>query len=222
LGVNPKDHPMKLYIAQATCSLAAQLIANELGLSPELVHYDVKDRSTSNSESFAGVNPLFYVPVLELDNEARDRITETIVVTSYLADQSPEARLIPPAGTLDRVKYDQLLVFVATEIAQKHIPLMRKLLTEAGAEWTRNKLVNAYAVLDSRLADGRAYLAGDNFTVADAYVWATMWHERSGVQIGHLKNLMAYVVRVEARPTAQKALKDEAELVALHHSRAAA
>jgi glutathione S-transferase len=213
---------MKLYIAQATCSLAAQLIANELRLSPELVHYDVKDRSTSNSESFAGVNPLFYVPVLELDNEARDRITETIVVTSYLADQSPEAGLIPRAGTLDRVKYDQLLVFLATEIAQKHIPLMRKLLTEAGAEWTRNKLVSAYAVLDSRLADGRAYLTGDTFTVADAYVWATMWHERSGVQIGHLKNLMTYVARVEARPSAQKALKDEAELVALHQSRAAA
>lgn len=213
---------MKLYIAQATCSLAAQLIANELGLSPELVHYDVKDRSTSNSESFAGVNPLFYVPVLELDNEARDRITETIVVTSYLADQSPEAGLIPRAGTLDRVKYDQLLVFLATEIAQKHIPLMRKLLTDAGAEWTRNKLVNAYAVLDNRLADGRAYLAGDTLTVADAYVWATMWHERSGVQVDHLKNLMAYVARVEARPAAQEALKEEAELVALHQSRAAA
>jgi glutathione S-transferase len=213
---------MKLYIAQATCSLAAQLIANELGLSPELVHYDVKDRSTSSSEPFVGVNPLFYVPVLELDNEARDRITETIVVTSYLADQHPEAELIPPAGTLDRVKFDQLLVFLATEIAQKHIPLMRKLLTEAGAEWTRNKLVNAYAVLDRRLADGRAYLAGDNFTVADAYVWATTWHERSGVKIDHLKNLMAYVTRVEARPSAQKALKDETELVALHQSRAAA
>jgi glutathione S-transferase len=213
---------MKLYIAQATCSLAAQLIANELGLSPELVHYDVKDRSTSSSESFADVNPLFYVPVLELDNEARDRIAETIVVTSYLADQNPEAGLIPAAGTLDRVKYDQLLVFLATEIAQKHIPLMRRLLTEAGAEWTRNKLMNAYAVLDRRLADGRAYLAGDTFTVADAYVWATMWHERSGVKIDHLKNLMAYVARVEARPSAQKALKDEAELVSLHQSRAAA
>jgi hypothetical protein len=32
-----KDAPMKLYIAKAMCSLAAQLIANELGLSPELV-----------------------------------------------------------------------------------------------------------------------------------------------------------------------------------------
>jgi glutathione S-transferase len=213
---------MKLYIAQGTCSLAAQLIANELGLSPELVHFDVHDRTTSSGQSFTDVNPLAYVPVLELDNGAKDRLTETIVVTSFMADQHPERGLIPAAGTLERAKLDQLLVFVATEIAQKHIPLMRKLLTEEGAEWTRNKLVNAYTELDQRLADGRTYLTGDNFTVADAYVWATMWHERSGVKIDHLKNLMAYVARVEARPAAQKALKDEAELVQLHRARRAA
>lgn len=213
---------MKLYIAQATCSLAAQLVANELGLSPELVHFDVQDRTTSSGQVFADVNPLAYVPVLELDNAAKDRLTETIVVTSYMADQHPEAGLIPAAGTLDRAKFDQLLVFLATEIAQKHIPLMRKLLTEAGAEWTRDKLVRAYAELDRRLSDGRSYITGDKFTVADAYVWATMWHERSGVKIDHLKNLMTYVARVEARPAAQKALKDEAEVVALHRTRAAA
>lgn len=213
---------MKLYIAQATCSLAAQLVANELGLSPELIHFDVHDRTTSTGESFTDVNRLAYVPVLELDNDGSDRLTETIVVTSYMADQHPEAGLIPAAGTLERAKYDQLLVFIATEIAQKHIPLMRKLLTEDGAEWTRNKLVKAYTELDQRLADGRKYIAGDKFTIADAYVWATMWHERSGAKIDHLKNLMAYVARVEARPSAQKALKDEAALVALHQARAAA
>lgn len=213
---------MKLYIAQATCSLAAQLVANELGLSPELVHFDVHDRSTSNDQSFTEVNPLAYVPVLELDTATKDRLTETIVVASYLADQHPERGLIPAPSTLERAKFDQLLVFVATEIAQKHIPLMRKLLTEDGAEWTRNKLLNAYTELDQRLADGRAYLTGDNFTVADAYVWATMWHERSGVKIDNLKNLMAYVARVDARPAAQKALRDEAELVARHQARTAA
>jgi glutathione S-transferase len=212
---------MKLYIAQATCSLAAQLVANELGFTPELVHYDVKDRSTSNGAAFSEVNPLFYVPVLELDN-GKDRLTETIVVTSFLADQRPQAGLVPAPGTLDRAKFYQLLVFIATEIAQRHIPLMRKLLTEAGAEWTRNKLLAAYAVLDARLADGRAWLTGDTFTIADAYVWATMWHERSGVNLDHLKNLMAYVARVEARPSAQKALKDEAAMVAVHQARAAA
>ncbi len=213
---------MKLFIAQATCSLAAQLVANELSLSPELVHFDVRDRTTSNGQSFTDVNPLAYVPVLELDNEDKDRLTETIVVTSYMADQQPDAGLIPAAGTLERAKFAQLLVFVATEIAQKHIPLMRKLLTEDGAEWTRNKLVKAYTELDQRLADGRTYITGETFTVADAYIWATMWHERSGVKIDHLKNLTAYVARVEARPSAQKALRDEAELVSKHRTRTAA
>jgi glutathione S-transferase len=213
---------MKLYIAQATCSLAAQLVANELSLSPELVHFDVRDRTTSNGQSFTDVNPLAYVPVLELGNASKDRLTETIVVTSYMADQHPGAGLVPTAGTLERAKFDQLLVFVATEIAQKHIPLMRKLLTEEGTEWTRNKLVKAYTELDQRLADGRTYITGETFTVADAYIWATMWHERSGAKIDHLKNLMAYVARVEARPSAQKALRDEAELVAKHRALAAA
>jgi glutathione S-transferase len=213
---------MKLYIAQATCSRVAQLVANELGLAPELIHYDVVGRTTSNGDSFAEVNPLGYVPVLVLDTAESDQITETIVLTSYLADQHPEAGLIPAAGTLNRARFDQLLVFIATEIAQKHIPLMRKLLTEDGAAWTRNKLLTAYAALDQRLADGRLYLTGDTFTVVDAYVWATMWHERSGVKLDHLKHLMAYVARIEGRPAAQKALQDEAELFARHRARLAA
>jgi glutathione S-transferase len=213
---------MKLYIAKATCSLAAMMVANELGLAPELVHYDVFNKTTSNGETFADVNPLGYVPVLQIDNDTRDTITETIVVNSYLADQYPDTRLAPKRGTLERAHFDQLLVFVATEIAQKHIPLMRKLLTEDGTAWTRAKLVTAYTVLDKILADGRSYITGEDFTVADAYIWGTMWHERSGAQISHLKNLMTYVARVEARPSAQKALREEAEMVRQHEERLAA
>jgi glutathione S-transferase len=213
---------MKLYIAQATCSLAVQAVANELGLSPELVHYDVFGKTTSDNADFAEVNPLAYVPVLELDDANKERITETIVISSFLADRHPESGLIPPRGTMERVRMDQLLTFIATEIAQKHIPLMRRLMTEEGIAFTSRKLLTAYAALDARLGDGRPYLTGEQFTVADAYVWATMWHERSGVNLDHLKNLMAYVARVEARPSAQKALKDEAELVSVHKARLAA
>ncbi|CDY77305.1 Glutathione S-transferase [Caballeronia glathei] len=213
---------MKLYIAQATCSLAVQAIANELGLSPRLVHFDVFGKSTTEGGPFADVNPLLYVPALELDNEQKDRLTETITITSYLADQHPESGLIPRHGTMERVRMDQLLTFIATEIAQKHIPLMRKLMTEEGVAFNTGKLLSAYGVLDARLADGRAYLTGEQFTVADAYVWATMWHERSGVNLDHLKNLAAYIARIEARPSVQKALKDEADMVALHKQKLAA
>lgn len=206
----------KLYIADQTCSQAVQIIANEIGLAPELIHYNVFDKTTSNGDSFADVNPLGYVPVLALENDDQDKITETIVIISYLADQHPESGLIPAHGTLARVKIDQFLTVTATEIAQKHIPLMRKLLSEEGAQWTRSKLVTAYSTLDARLADGRTYLTGDHFSVADAYVWATLWHERSGTEIGHLENFKAWKTRVDARPSVKKALKDEAELVAIH------
>jgi len=210
---------MKLYIAKATCSLAVQTVLNELGMHAELIHFDVFGKSTSNGDNFAEVNPLGYVPVLAANDEM---LTETVVIAAHLADQRPESGLIPPRGTIERVKHEQLLTFTATEIAQKHIPLMRKLMTEEGTAWTRNKLVTAYATLDQQLSDGRAHLTGDHFTVADAYVWATFWHERSGAEIGHLKHLMAYKARIEARPSVIKALADEAAVVARHEQRLAA
>lgn len=212
---------MKLYIADDTSSRAVQLVANELGLDHELVHYDVFGKSTSNGDDFTSVNPLGYVPVLSLENEDGDKLAETIVVISYLADQHPDAGLAPAHGTLERAKFDQLLVFMATEIAQKHIPLMRKLLTPEGVEFTTNKLLKAYKILDDRLADGRPYLMGDKFSVADAYAWATLWVSRSGVDIGHLKHFAAWRKRVDTRPSAAKSLKDEAEVVTAHRSRIA-
>jgi glutathione S-transferase len=213
---------MKLYIADQTSSQAVQIVTNELGLSPELIHYNVFDKTTSNDGDFTKVNPLSYVPILALDNEEGDHLSEVTVITSYLADQHPEAGLIPASGTLARVKFDQLMSFIATEIAQKHIPLMRKLMTDEGKSWARAKLVKAYQVLDDRLADGRAYLTGDKFTVADAYVWATMWDKRSGTDIGHLNNVIAWKARMDARPSVRKALKDEADIVARHATKKAA
>ncbi|PTB75282.1 glutathione S-transferase, partial [Trichoderma longibrachiatum ATCC 18648] len=210
-----------LYIAHDTCSRATQLIANELNLDLELVHFDVFDKSTSNGDDFAAVNPLLYVPCLKLDNEHQDVISEIIVICSYFADQHPNAGLIPAAGSLERVKYDQVLVQLATEVAQKHIPLMRKLMTPEGVEFHSNKLKKAYKLLDDRLA-ANPYLFGENLTVADAYVWATLWNSRSGVDISHLKNIAAWKQRLEARPAAIKTLRDEAEIVALHKAKIAA
>lgn len=213
---------MKLYIADQTCSQAVQIISNELGLAPELIHFDVFGKSTSNNDNFAELNPMQYVPVLALDDEKKDLLSETIVITSYLADQHPEAHLIPARGTFERAQFDQLLVFIATEIAQKHIPLMRKLLTEEGTAWMRGRIVSAYKVLDDRLSDGRPFLTGDKMTVADTYMWATFWHKRSGTHIEHLQHVMAWKDRMDAVPSVVKALKDEAEIAVQHRSQLAA
>jgi glutathione S-transferase len=212
---------MKLYIADATSSQAIQIVANELGLEPELVHFDVVDKTTSNGEDFSKVNPLLYVPVLELDTKDKHRLTEVTAIAAYLADAHPEAGLAPQAGTVERVKFDQLLAFIATEIQQRHVPLMRKLMTEEGMAWQHNKIANAYRLLDERLAHG-AHINGDRFSVADAIVWGTFWHERSGTEIGHLKNLLAWKARMDARPSVRKTLQDEATIVASHKAKKAA
>ena len=213
---------MKLYIADKTCSEAVQIIANELGLNPELIHFDVFGKSTSNGDNFAHLNPMQYVPILMLDGEKTHLLSETIVITSYLADLRPEADLIPARGTLDRVDYDQLLVFIATEIAQKHIPLMRKLMTPQGIDWTTQRIVSAYKMLDDRLSDGRKFITGDKLTVADAYLWATFWGDRSGVDLRHLQNIMAWKNRMDTQPSVRKALRDEEEIVAQHRAKISA
>ncbi|MRX07162.1 glutathione S-transferase [Pseudoduganella sp. FT25W] len=206
----------KLYIAHDTCSRTVQIVANELGLGLELIHYDVFAKTTSSRDNFLDINPLAYVPALVLDNPQQDILTETVVISTYLADQHPDSDLAPTPGTLKRTKFDQLLSFLSTEIAQKHIPLIHRLMTEEGTTWGRHKLQTAYGLLNQRLFDGRPFLTGEQFTVADAYVFGTWWHARSGVKIGHLSYLMAYKVHMEARPSLQKALKDEAMLVAQH------
>lgn len=48
-----------------------------------------------------------------------------------------------------------------------------------------------------------------------------IWQERSGAQIDHLQHLMTWKARVDARPAVKKALKDEADIVALHERMAA-
>jgi glutathione S-transferase len=162
-----------------------------------------------------------YVPVLKPDDGSNDLIGETIVIVSYLADLRPVSGLTPRQGTLARVKMDQFLVFLSTEIAQKHIPLMRGLMTAQGVEFNTKKLLAAYQRLDEQLSDGRSYLFGDNLTVADAYAWGTLWNSRSGVDIGHLEHLTAWKARVDLRPAAIKTLEDEAEIAAVHREKIA-
>jgi glutathione S-transferase len=58
--------------------------------------------------------------------------------------------------------------------------------------------------------EGRQYLMGDDFTVADGYLFTvTNWPPRVGLDISGLAHLNAYRARVAARPAVQAAMKAE-------------
>lgn len=60
---------MKLYIANLTCSLAAQIVAHEVGISPDIYHVNVRqghvfrDRDGKDKDFYA-ITPQGYVPQL--------------------------------------------------------------------------------------------------------------------------------------------------------------
>ena len=68
-----------------------------------------------------------------------------------------------------------------------------------------NETNRLYGVLDRRL-DGRDYLAGDEYTIADmaSYPWIVS-HEMQGQNLDDFPNLKAWFERIQARPGTRRA-----------------
>jgi glutathione S-transferase len=66
-----------------------------------------------------------------------------------------------------------------------------------------------WGVVDKDLA-GKSFLMGEQFTVADAYLFnMTLWAKRGNLDMSGLTNINAFAARVAARPTVQAAMKAE-------------
>jgi glutathione S-transferase len=198
---------MKLYYAPGACSLAPHIVARELGIDLELVKVDTKTKAVASEGDFWAVNPKGYVPALELDDGAI--LTEVSALLQYLADRKPESGLVPKAGSMERYRLLELLGYIATEIHKGYGPLWYPATPEDVKASTRAALRRRYAYIEGLLV-GRPYLLGDEFSVADAYLYTvTNWSRTAKVDLTEFADLLAFQKRVAARPAVQAALKAE-------------
>jgi glutathione S-transferase len=73
----------------------------------------------------------------------------------------------------------------------------------------RELLAKRFAVVAQKL-EGRDYLLGADFSVADAYLFVVMsWGKWVNVDIAPWPTLVAYQARIAARPAVQAALEAE-------------
>ncbi|MEP3247547.1 MAG: glutathione transferase GstA [Sneathiella sp.] len=200
---------MKLYYKPGACSLASHIALNEIGASFTLDKVDTDAKTTEDGGDFLRVNPDGYVPALEL--ASGDIVTEGAAILQYLADQNPESALAPASGTLERARVQQHLNYVASELHKAFGPFFsgKELSAEqraAAEENVSKKLSHFEAVLN----DGRDYLLGETFTVADSYLFVvTNWTNFVGLDLSPWPKLQAFLGRVAARPAVQTALKSE-------------
>jgi glutathione S-transferase len=197
---------LKLYYAPGACSLSPHIALREAGLEFTLDRVDFGEgRKTSSGKSYFEVNPKGYVPALELaDGEL---ITEGAVIVQYIADLKPEAGLAPPAGTLARVRLQEWLNFIATELHKGLSPLFSSVASDAHKQATRERVAGRLAVMAKKL-DGKPWLMGEQFSVADGYAFYCLrtWERLTGVEP---PGLSAYQARIASRPAVQAALVAE-------------
>jgi glutathione S-transferase len=198
---------MKLYYSPGACSLSPHIAMREAGLAFEPVLASTKSHKLQDGTDYYSINPLGYVPMLELDDGTRLR--EGPAIVQYIADQAPTKNLAPANGTLPRYRLQEWLTFIGTEIHKSFSPLFNPAMPEEGKKVYRERIESRLKFVDKEL-EGKQYLMGDNFSVADGYLYTvSRWTKPMNIDISGLPNLKAYMERVGARPAVQEALKVE-------------
>jgi glutathione S-transferase len=198
---------MKLYYSPGACSLSPHITLIESGLAFEPVRAPTKTHKLDDGTDYYGINPLGYVPLLELDDGTR--LTEGPAIVQYVADQVPDKKLAPANGTLARARLQSWLNFIGTELHKGTSPLFSPATPADYKTSVAERLLSRFKWIDEQLA-GKTYLMGDDFSVADPYLFTVAnWQPMVKVDLSGFTNLAAFRARMGERPAVQAAMKAE-------------
>ncbi|MCM0021578.1 MAG: glutathione S-transferase family protein [Tagaea sp.] len=193
--------PLHLYAAATSNAQRASCMLEELGL-PYTLHKVDLAKGAQKTPEFLAINPAGQVPAL-VDDEAGVTLAQSIAIVLYLAEKS--GKLMPKdakarANALWWVAYSASDVsgavggyigFTRSNLADKPAPV---------AEWLAGRVAGALAQADKALADGRAFLCGAEFSVADVAFAPAAARAKDVPGVAGLAHLQAYLARVMARP----------------------
>lgn len=198
---------MKLYYAPDTCSLSPHIVLRELALEFELIRVNNRSKLTADGRDFRLINPKGYVAALELDDG--QILTEGPAIVQCLADLMPQSGLAPPAGSWVRVRLQEWLNFISSEIHAGSALLFNTTLPDAVLAIFREKLFKRFDYLQEVLTD-KTYLMGASFSIADAYLFTVLgWCKYFNIELDRWSSLVAYRTAINARPAVQAALLAE-------------
>jgi glutathione S-transferase len=199
---------MKLFFSPGACSLSPHIVLREADLSSDLEAVDLKSKKTKGGADYIGINPKGQVPALMLDDG--ELLTEGPAIVQYLADRAPRSGLAPQAGTLERVRLQDWLNFISTELHKSFGPLFNPATPEDYKPIAKDTIGKRFAFVDQHLEKSGPFLLGGQFSVADAYLFVmTFWANYLKIDLSSWPHLKAYSERVAARPHVREAMKEE-------------
>jgi glutathione S-transferase len=199
---------MKLFYAPGSSSLLPHIVLYEAGLPFIAVKVNEHTKVIEGGGDYRQVNPLGYVPALELDDGTL--LTEGPAIVQYIADQVPSKNLAPPNGTIARTTLQAWLNFLSSEIHKGGFsPLFYKGMPEEAKNIFRARLTARFTYLDQHFS-GSEYLMGRDYSIADAHLFVVSnWARWVNFDLSPYPSVTSYRGRIGARAAVHAALDAE-------------
>jgi glutathione S-transferase len=197
-------------------------LLEELGLDYEIERYERDPKTMLAPASLRAVHPLGKSPVIAEDGVT---VAESGAIIEYLLERHGKGRLIPPAGTPERLRYTYwlhfaegsamsplLLKLIFSRLPRQPMPFVVRPVVRAVSERVLKSFVDpqlrAHRDFMEAELDKSAWFAGKAFTAADIQMSFVV--EASAARGGLDKRypkMADWLARIHARPAYRRALE---------------
>jgi len=198
----------QLYWSKDSGALAPHILLEEIGAEYE-PHFLDLEKGDHNTSEFLAINPRGQVPALALADGTI--ITESAAISLHLADNHPDAGLLPPTASSERARVYRWLFYASANIYEAVLRLYYTddFTTDAGhldqvQDSARAHMDNAWGLLENELGEG-PYLLESSYSVIDPYLlMLTNWHENPDVLFDQNPKLKRLCETVRARSAVKR------------------
>jgi len=197
-------------------------LLEELGLDYEIKRYQRDPKTMLAPASLKAVHPLGKSPVI---TDGAHTVAESGAIIEYLIERYGNGRLIPAAGTPEKLRWTYWLHFaegsamppllmklVFDKVESSPMPFFVKPIARGIASKVKNSFIlpnihSQLAYMEAELENTK-WFAGNEFTAADIQMSFPL--EAAAMRGGldeRLPKLMAFLQRIHARPAYQRALE---------------
>jgi glutathione S-transferase len=197
-------------------------LLEELEVAYEVKRYQRDPETMLAPAALRQVHPLGKSPII---TDGDRTLAESGAIIEYLVDRYGEGRLIPPAGTEDRLRYTYwlhyaegsampplVLKLVFDRIESARMPALVRPVARSIARRVKTSFVNPQLDMHLGFMEGELakapWFAGEAFTAADVQMSFPLEaaQSRAGLTAHTRPNLFAFLERIHARPAYQRAL----------------
>ena len=162
------------------------------------------EKNEQRAPAFLAINPSGKIPALRLSEG--EMVTESAAILLTLADNFPQARLLPPQGSPERAQAYRWLAFMASEIypmveiadyPERFVP--DGAAAESLRVKVRDRIRERLMIIERRIAG--PFLLAQGFSLLDIYAaMFSRWGHEPDWRMRNLPRLMALADAVSERP----------------------